>query len=65
MTDEEKLEKMTGDFITNLINHKFDDKKKYAELAMRVCHLINAEQIWQQDQAYNRQLMEFWGPLNN
>lgn len=65
MNDEELLEKMTADFVKNLIHNKFDNPALYAELAKRICALINAKVMWQQNVEYNKFLMESWGPSVN
>lgn len=67
MTDPQKLEKITEDFIKSVLANSFTDKAYYADLAERLAVIINFEiQNNVNHDKVREEIMKFWpvGSLN-
>ena len=65
MSDRQKLDIVTDEFIKALLKNKFADRRTYAELMNRVRTLVLIELRWQKRKDWEREMMSAWGPYAN
>lgn len=65
MTDQQKIEIITGCFVSSLLSNKLYNLDSYDELRKRLVALVDAEKMWEKNCQWREFLMTSWGPTRN